>query len=127
MNGKMFVDRWLKDGTYVDEDGIHYDTPEEVLQCKIMGHCMCGYPEESLRFIRNALRAIDRIDWAERQEFFGPLDCGLEYTIYYMLDKYKLTEHGTSVPGWLTEKGEELLHDLDILLAEEQEDGTTNR
>lgn len=38
--------------------------------------------------------------------------------MWYWLDNKGYTEHGGSVPGWLTEEGWKLLEDLEELMAE---------
>ena len=54
-------------------------------------------------------------EWsAAEKRLFG--SSGAAYFVYYVLDEKELTEHGTSVPGWLTEKGLTLLQDLNEYL-----------
>lgn len=103
-----------------DYQGQHYEDLTEALHCGVLGFCACGAPEENLTFILGALELIsqqcpDDIPWstwweenqAKKAAYFG--NDGAAYFFYYCADKAELTEHGGSVPGWLTEKGEELL------------------
>lgn len=85
----------------------------------IFGHCGCGFPEESQKFIRDVLQHIDHLSnglkTIEEGLSFFDNHIGLAYTMYYIFDKYELTEHGSSVPGWLTEKGKKVLDQLNEL------------
>ena len=126
---KMHIDKYKdKDGKgYTDKDDCWHEDAEAFIQCGILGHCGCGAGGSSLKYIKNVLRLIyeiqlnfektnsagDKSKWNKLHSFFHSE--GEEYTIYYMLDKLDLIEHGCSVPGWLTEKGIELLEDLEEL------------
>lgn len=114
----------LRNRTYEDSDGIYYMNAEGLLGT-YMDFCGCGIPEEALKFIRSALNQVNRLkevvledkltykEWEqENKEIY--FNAGIEYFTYYMLDNYGLIEHGGSVPGWLSEKGKILLHDLNI-------------
>jgi len=83
--------------------------------------CLCGSPESVLAMLVRLLRWIDEpLDtkepgWNERYaahraslEAWCP-DTGVSDFLFYWLDHEDLTEHGGSVPGWLTKKGEGLL------------------
>lgn len=41
---------------------------------------------------------------------------------FYWADRAGLTEHGTAIPGWLTEKGETVLAELEEILKMENHD-----
>ena len=123
----MYIDKYKqKDGSYVDVNGCHHDDAKSFLQCHILGFCGCGAPEDSLRYIRDCLRHIANLKqvhekqatyeaWGnEGKELMGRA----EYFTRYVLDQKGLTEHGTSIKGaWLTDKGREILADIDTLLA----------
>lgn len=101
------------------------------------GWCWCGAPETVMTLIKDALELVAEKcpdgtnwnDWYEahkkREEaLFGP-NPGIRYFVWYMFDVMGLTEHGGSVPGWLDEKGRELLEalrlcDLDFALQANQ-------
>lgn len=78
-----------------------------------LNFCTCGRPEESLQWLRDILYHVDcrktlsYEDWVTQGEKIGSSNS--LYFTYYFLDLNKLTEHGGGVPGWLTEKGKELL------------------
>lgn len=40
--------------------------------------------------------------------------------IYYWLNDKDFSEHGTIIPGWLTKRGYDLLHDLELAIKEEE-------
>ena len=112
----MHIDKFKENsGWYVDPKGCHWETAEDFLQGYVVGHCCCGTPEISLAYLRDVMALLrDKVDYDTRQAYFGSE--GEQYTIYYMLDKLEFTEHGSSVPGWLTEKGKEFLDDVEELL-----------
>lgn len=118
---KTLADYRQADGWFKSEDGCDYETATDLLQCGMLDFCGCGSPEENLDFIRTGLELINEkrpenpneFDkwWHEKEErvlkHFGNSQSA--YFFYYWLDKEEYTEHGGSVPGWLTEKGLELL------------------
>ena len=90
--------------------------------------CFCGMPEEAAALLRDVLRAMktradlsdngaahDHPDVEEtrrRERELLPTD-GIYYTYHYWLSNKGLTEHGGSVPGWLTAQGHEVLAALE--------------
>ena len=103
--------------------------------------CACGNPEIVLGHLRDAMRALkDQSDYSHSRPAFGwtpedqaksnetnrkvGRDCEpLYYLTGYLLDAGGLTEHGGSVPGWLTPEGEALLAFLEGTPEEEWIDG----
>lgn len=114
----------IKDGRYVLE-GCHYDNAEQLIQSGILGFCECGIPDRNLKYILGGLRLInekgpsDLYEWkqwwvshqSKISAHFGTKEA--EYFFYYWADKEELTEHGGSVPGWLTSSGDDLLQMLE--------------
>ena len=112
--------RWL-----LGED--EYDSETSLLQIGVFDCCACGMPEKNLEYILGALELIkDRGPesnkplgkdtewslWWDQHKKDTIAHHGSEepaYFFYYWADNQKLTEHGGSVPGWLTAKGEEVL------------------
>jgi len=92
----------LDDG-YIDQDGLHYDTPAEWLWIGILGGCGCGsaehFAEESVRLLTDFATPMElRKNLAYDSEFYELLA--------HWIDSVGLIEHGTTVRGsWLTEKG----------------------
>lgn len=112
---------------YYEYEGTHYQTIEDIVHSHFFGFCGCGDPEGNLQYIRDGL---DFIDWRfnventpfekikEKQlEIFGNEKAA--YFFYYWCDKEDLTEHGGSVPGWLSEKGKLILDILKTLKFED--------
>lgn len=127
----MNIDKFKKeDGSYENSDGCFYEDAVSFLTSHCLGFCGCGMPEEALDYILDILQLIqDRglihsdtltwDDWKTRERKIFPSQ-GSAYFAYYVLDEKGLTEHGGSVPGWLTPKGEELLSDLSEYFKKEE-------
>lgn len=95
--------------------------------------CGCGLPESAATYIRDGLQALAAYwETVRKEPRLGTVpvevwrefeahwpDEGSRYFFWYWLDAQKLTEHGGSVPGWLTDKGEDYLAALNEVLAEE--------
>lgn len=125
------IDQFLQpDGTYtMPIDGVPctFETATD-LYGDLLGFCGCGDHESALQHVLGALRLVKKIKddvWSKKTTFdefhveedayFG--NRGVKYFTWYFLSDKKLIEHGGSVPGWLTEKGEDYLHDLEIICA----------
>ena len=117
----MYIDKFKKEDGFYSEDGCLFETAEDFIHTEMFGFCSCGDPEENLKFIMHGLAHIDKLhpdddsdwwdDWVkEGVELFGSE--GVKYFFFYWADKEGLTEHGGSVPGWLTDKGHHVLSDL---------------
>lgn len=81
-----------------------------------LGFCGCGMPVDATEYVLAVLEHIDRLkthvwekaltweQWnAEGDTIFT--NDGAAYFAYYVMAEKGLTEHGGSVPGWLSEKG----------------------
>jgi len=113
-------DGWFK---YPPEAPIDFESAVDVLG-HMVGFCGCGRPEDALRFMAGKMRLIHNIqatDWSDAAHMAlhnSFHDYGERYFFYYMLDHFGLTEHGSSVPGWLTQKGIEFMEDVEALPVE---------
>ncbi len=111
----------LDGGGFEDSDGLYHEDATDLIQCGLLGLCGCGGPEDNLSYILAGLALIDEQipdlkgaldEWWEGHKariadhFKSPEG---EYFFYYWADKEGLTDHGGSVPGWLTDKGRALL------------------
>lgn len=110
---------------------VHETTDVEAVMGEL-GFCGCGRPIGVLRHIHGAMSILrDRdeqesgMTWHEwwelrkkriRDHFSSD---GAEYFMWYWLHKEGYTEHGGSVPGWLTDKGVDLLDALSDILAKQ--------
>lgn len=116
------------EGWYVSDDGCQHNAFDYYMN-GVFGFCGCGMPEDAMEFIRDGLQLVsdlkdkvwtDQItyaQWAENEmNLFGSR--GQAYFFYYVLDSTGLTEHGGSVPGWLTDAGIDALHDIKIILSD---------
>jgi len=135
----MHIDKYKQsDGTYCATDGCEYLSAEDFIQSEILGFCLCANPKVSLDLVRRALTLIknhwDNVANADNSYLYQcwkeyEISQGIEFHYYeiwlfimYYFDSKKLTEHGGSVDGaWLTQKGYDLLEDLDELLPKEFE------
>jgi hypothetical protein len=113
----LYIDKYLeeKEGTngYWDDDGCYYEVEDPLgfIQTGLLGHCGCGDLGSSLRYLAVCLQAL------KDKNYKNPYHSdGERYTIWYLLCRSGLTEHGSSVPGWLTKHGEGVLSDLNKLL-----------
>ncbi len=116
--------KFAEGGSLVGPDGCYWDSKEDYLQCHVWMFCGCGSPEDNLIYVRDALLVLEwwnqkrsgitdgfDIDWGVWQEklnvvFGNKLS---EAFMWYWLDEKGYTEHGSSIPGWLTDKGKEML------------------
>ena len=111
---------------FSDANEIEYDSVTDVLQIGVFGFCGCGLPDENVKLIVDGLRLLKESsdrgaeerkkipheewypDWDKRMNSVFESEAS-KYFFYYWCDKEELTEHGGSVPGWLTDKGVEVL------------------
>lgn len=68
--------------------------------------CGCGDPEAACAALLQLLELHPLYKYPDRLDPLIP-DPGLQYLVLYMLDHWKLTEHGSSIGGaWLTPFGD---------------------
>lgn len=91
--------------------------------CDRLQFCGCGRPELALIFLRDLLSLFARLRahgswdydaWQAEIKKLLPNE-GSQYLVFYIIDRLGLTEHGGSVPGWLTKEGDAMLADLEKL------------
>jgi hypothetical protein len=142
----MHIDKWKdpEHGGYTAENECWYQDAHSFMTIEILKFCGCGDQTAALTYVRDVLKHIDsrnkphrpaswytpenRTAWEQEQlaraqkdrNFYASV--GAEYFVYYMLDHLQLIDHGSMVPGWLSDKGREVLEDLEILLQEEDEE-----
>lgn len=141
---KRLVDRAIEEkaGDWFEFNGMPYETREMVLQCGFLNFCGCGRPHTSLAYIMKGLELIGEKNPHERstsearelaEAWYNAhrerlkahfLTEGAEYFFYYWASEEGLTEHGGSVPGWLTDYGKETLEQLRKWYEEDFEDDT---
>ncbi len=100
------------DGVLDPTDDIYYDSPLNYLCVAVLDLCGCGNPEEVAGYVRDGLRRIADANYPDYEDLPAMF-------FQNWADHKGFTDHGTTVRcGWLTEKGEELLADLDTVLEE---------
>ena len=121
----MHVDKYKQpDGWYLDEDGVSHETAEDILGSKLV-FCGCGDPTSALKYVARALRLIQDYsdgphDFSSSAERYNKMcSCyasdGEKYFVWYVLTSHGLLEHGTCVPGWVTDAGREFMEDVESL------------
>jgi hypothetical protein len=94
-----------------------------------MQWCGCGEPNGAMELLGEVLEVLawkfdlkteiwesfyarysDKLEQLVRYKTDYRLAC----TYFYILESAELTEHGGSVPGWLTDEGEELLKNIHL-------------
>lgn len=117
----MNIDKFKQeDGWYKNEDGVSFENAESFITTGMLDFCGCGSPDEAMNYVGDALRLIVNRqglaypEWEKETKKLFNSD-GAEYFMWYFLDNKGLTEHGGSVPGWLTDKGKALLEDIEEL------------
>lgn len=119
------ADYETKEGMYLDEEGACHESSELLIQCGLLGFCACGSPGENLEYVLGGLELINEIqdrdapaDLSERRKFYEEINArslahhgnlNAERFFYYVADSEGWTEHGSVVPGWLTDYGLHLL------------------
>ena len=88
-------------GGYVDEDDCYYDGAVEFVQCCMLGFCGCGDPVSNLKYVLSMLELVARRGRGA--------ETAADWFFYYWLDANGYTEHGSSLPGWLTPSGRDLI------------------
>lgn len=113
---------YANDDGYEDAQGCWHEDAESLIQVGVLGFCGCGRPDDSLRHVLDGLELIGEKapdvrskEWPAwraghmmriNAHFKSP---GAEYFFYYWCDKEGYTHHGGSVPGYLSDKGRQLL------------------
>ena len=103
-------------GTWIDENGIGWTDRSSYLQCEVLGLCGCGIPDETMKYIYENLKRFDNTG----KEFeWGDYD-DLPYVFFcYWANDKGFAEHGGGVRcSWLTEKGKEVLRDIETVAKE---------
>ena len=98
---------------WICPEGIHYKSKKDFLQQEILGFCGCGNPDKVMEYVGDFLSNLNNQVWADYDN--------MPYMfLIYWADNKGYTEHGTSARcSWLTEKGKELLGDIEWCLKNE--------
>lgn len=130
---------WSEEKQEYVHKGLAFDSSEveDLIQTSILGFCGCGVPMDSLAVVRDGLELIQTKhlnspdssssplwkphydEWRRKCDVVFP-DPRSFWFFMYWAETQDMEEHGGSTPGWLTEKGEGLLADLNELLGPTQ-------
>lgn len=117
-----------KTGELVDAKGVRHLSRDAYIEM-LLGFCGCGAPEAAREYVRERMRLV--YDFHDQQETQSALALlrngeaalfqspGERYFFWYWLDEKGYSEHGGSVPGWLTREGKVMLAALEWLKAQE--------
>ena len=95
---------------YIDEDGTSWDSPASYLQIAVLGFCGCGNPDEVMVYVKEMLDKLDN----EQHENYDNIP--YMFFVYWANDK-GFAEHGCTVRcSWLSDKGKELLKDINTCI-----------
>lgn len=133
MNTVREIQYEIVDGGIEDDEGFFWDSMLDYL-ANLIGFCGCGAPDVALGYVVDGLKLIqepfDRPEQFLPQSYWSDLQArradhfganGSDYLFYYFCDFHELTEHGGSVPGWLSDKGKRFLLLAQEALAEDNE------
>lgn len=102
--------------SWLSPEGMSYQDRKQYLQTGILKFCGCGDPDENLEYILKCLKEIEAKDPVSDNGPAGLFFC-------YWADKEGLTEHGGSIySGCLSDKGKELLKDIEWCLENEKDE-----
>ena len=103
-------------------NGYSFGTPVLYFQTEVLNFCACDDAESNLRYIRDSLALVgEEPPEGSWQQWYPGHRARInahfksehaEAFMWYWLDSKGFTEHGSRIPGWLTESGKELLEDL---------------
>jgi hypothetical protein len=86
---------------YVDKNGVYHESVEDYIGT-LLQFCSCGDPRGALLYVYDTLKEIHNRTYTYNMS-------EATYFTYYMLTHIGILDHGTSVPGWLTDKGKVVL------------------
>jgi len=113
-----WLDRLKPSGDhFVDNNhGVSWDSRTEYLALEVLGFCGCGDPAQVMA--EHVLPFLKRL---EVEDFGSYEDLAYMFLVYWANDK-GFAEHGTTARcSWLTEKGRELLGDIQTAMRLEPE------
>ena len=129
MSNWMISDLKPDAGMFLDPEGLSWTDEGSALSMGVLGCCGCGRPEDTARWVGRGLEVlslwaspdVSTDEWRARvREQFGSDEAA--YFFWYWCDNQKLSEHGGSVPGWLTDRGKAVLADIKRILPPESDD-----
>lgn len=130
-----FMDKYKNECGGYTVNGFNYEDDQDALIRGVFGFCGCGFPEKMLLHVLEHMEAINANREHVRNnaihndtQSVDPLDKyhnsdreGEAHFIWYWLDRMGFTLHASTVPGWLTDEGQELLEWLRAWKNQDQE------
>lgn len=125
LNKEYLMSLKKEDESYIDEDGVYYDSAISVIFSKYLEFCTCGnqravakYILDGLKLLRNArLLNYDMFN-IKQNSYFGS-SSGADF-FWLWAESRGFTEHGSCIPGWLTDEGVDLIECLEWALVEKE-------
>ncbi len=101
---------------YLDDNGVSHKSKKDYLQTEILGFCGCGDPDSVMAYVGDFLTKLNTNEWGNYE------DMPYMFLVYWAYHN-GFSEHGTTARcSWLTDKGKELLSDINWCLENEKED-----
>ena len=99
---------------YIDINGVSHKSKKGYLQSEILHFCGCGDPDTVMIYVRDFLQKLQNQDWEQDED--------LSYMFLCHWANYEnFAEHGSTIKySWLTDKGKELLGDINWCLEYEK-------
>lgn len=118
-----FMDKYKNECGGYTVNNINYIDDQDALVQGVFDFCGCGLPDRMLLHVLEHMEALAaHLEYVRNYSIYNdsslvnPLSkyydterIGEAYFIWYWLDKMGFTIHGGTVPGWLTDEGQELL------------------
>lgn len=112
---------YAKDGGY-EYEGLFYQDAEDFLNIALLHGCGCGNPDENILYVLKGLELLEpKCSSNDRKAILAFYDARRTKEVthfgsraaaqffHYWATREGYLEHGTSIPGWLTEKGHTLV------------------
>lgn len=110
-------------------DDCQYESLRDLIQVGIFGLCACGHPCDNVELVGDALRLLQwrqenlglpfaewYAEWQAKELATFGSQRAADF-VWYWLDSKDFTEHGSSIPGWPTDKGAAVLEAIDEWIA----------
>lgn len=111
------------DGSYLDESGCTWDSQSDYMMMHVLPSCGCGDPQSIGRYVLDMIKnhvACGGYTIAKEPAEYEDLP-----TMFFLnwLDREGYVDHGCTIRlPWLSPMGEELIRDLETVLAQEAGD-----
>ena len=119
----MNINKYKTEYGYMDDKGEYWDNAINFIQGSILGFSCYGQPIKNLKYVYECLylaklryNPYQDKKYKEKKDEFFKNDEEMYFAWYFLVSK-GLTEHNNNnIPGWLTEKGKNLMENCCRLL-----------